>query len=73
MWKWGEVLAFQQHPALEVPVARGVGLPRVLGDPAWEGPFMGEGNLTSHSTAAFPSPPLSFLTSKYPVEMVVVC
>lgn len=72
MCKWGEVLASQQHAAL-VPVAQGVGLPRVLGDPAWEGSFMGEGNLTSHSMAAFPSPPLSFLTLRYPVEMVVLC
>lgn len=62
----------QQHPAPEVPVARGVVLPGVLGDPAREGLFMGEGNITNPSTAACLYPPLSLLTLKYPLEIVAL-
>ena len=34
----------------EVPVAQGVGLPGVLGDPTWEGSFLGEWDIAKPST-----------------------
>lgn len=72
----GRSLASQQHPALEEPVVPVLVVLVFLG--CWETlprkrSFMGEQDITSPSTVACLSPPVSLLTSEHPVEKEALC